>query len=265
MSGVARANDRGYLRFEVQDTGVGVSGREAPGNLQRIRPGRFQPCAPLRRLGAGACHFQAAGRGHGRGDRHRSRRPAAAASSGSPSPSVVVRPADESEGEKLAGCTVAIVTRNAVMREALTAQIRNAGGEVRPLGQRARRRERDQRARRAADRCRDGDEPDCRPRRIRASCRSFWSPPARAAICRSSSARASPAIWSSRCGKPPWSSASRRRRAPAMEIEGSAEIRPAATTAPASRHRWPRRCAVASPAAVASRSSWPKTTPSMPC
>ena len=47
----------------------GRGARQAPGDFRRIRPGRFQPCAQVRRHGLGPCHLQATGQQHGRRDR----------------------------------------------------------------------------------------------------------------------------------------------------------------------------------------------------
>jgi len=49
-------------------------------------------------------------------------------------PAIVVRDTTAPEAEPLAGMKVAIVTRNAVLREGLTEQLRASGGEVVPLG-----------------------------------------------------------------------------------------------------------------------------------
>ncbi len=48
-------------------------------------------------------------------------------------PAVVTRDAEPIEALRLEGMTVAIVTRNAVLREGLSAQVRTAGGEVSPM------------------------------------------------------------------------------------------------------------------------------------
>ena len=48
-------------------------------------------------------------------------------------PSIVVRDASAMDAGRLAGCKVAVVTRNTVLREALTAQIRDGGGDVSSL------------------------------------------------------------------------------------------------------------------------------------
>ena len=49
-------------------------------------------------------------------------------------PAMVVRDSKTAEEKPLAGIKVAIVARNAVLRESLTDQLRSAGGEVVPLG-----------------------------------------------------------------------------------------------------------------------------------
>jgi len=48
-------------------------------------------------------------------------------------PAAVARDADPGEASRLSGHTVAIVTRNAVLREGLSSQVRAAGGEVAPI------------------------------------------------------------------------------------------------------------------------------------
>jgi PAS domain S-box-containing protein len=49
-------------------------------------------------------------------------------------PAMVLRDALPVESERLAGLRIAVVTRNAILREGLTAQVRAAGGEVTTLG-----------------------------------------------------------------------------------------------------------------------------------
>jgi CheY-like chemotaxis protein/anti-sigma regulatory factor (Ser/Thr protein kinase) len=129
---VAEMRGRRMLRFEVRDTGVGVPAEkraeifnefvQADSGHARKFGGSGLGLAICRKLvdameGDIGCD--------------------AAAGGGSVfwfvMPSIVVRDAQNSEGERLARANIAIVTRNAVLREALTAQIRDAGGEVSSL------------------------------------------------------------------------------------------------------------------------------------
>ena len=107
------------------------AGRKAQGDLRGIRPGRFQPRAQIRRHRPWSCDLQAAGRRPWAARSASSPRPERAACSGSrfPRSSSPPRP-NFRRRAPLEDIRFAIITRNALLREGLTAQIRAAGGEV---------------------------------------------------------------------------------------------------------------------------------------
>lgn len=128
-----RAHDRNYLRFEVQDTGVGVPEEkraeifnefvQADSSHARRFGGSGLGLAISRRLVAamgGEIGIEPA--------------PGGGSIFWFTLPSIVVSAADPRDATALEGCRVALVTRSAVLREALTAQICNASGAVVPLG-----------------------------------------------------------------------------------------------------------------------------------
>jgi len=130
---LSRAHERQYLRFEVQDTGVGV-----PVEKRQEIFNEF--------VQADSSHARRFG-GSGLGLAISKRLVAAmggeigidpAPGGGSifwfTIPTVVVADARQEDGELLSGHRIAIVTRSPILREALTAQIRHAGGDVVSLG-----------------------------------------------------------------------------------------------------------------------------------
>ena len=130
---LSEARERRHLRFEVHDSGVGVPADkrdaifsefvQADSSHARRFGGSGLGLAICRRLvdamdGAIGVEQGAAG--------------------GSvfwfTMPAIVVREAANADVEPLAGMKVALVARNAVLREGLSEQLRAAGGEVVPLG-----------------------------------------------------------------------------------------------------------------------------------
>ena len=166
----AEMRGRRILRFEVRDTGVGVPREKRAGDLRRIRAGRFQPCAQLRRHRAWALRSPSALSRRWAARSASMRRRAAAACSGSRCRRIVVRDAQRRRSHQPRRASkIAIVTRNAVLREGLTAQIRAAGGEV--VAARLRRR-----------RC-SRDDARCRPDRRRHRATAGTARMARRARC----------------------------------------------------------------------------------
>jgi PAS domain S-box-containing protein len=124
--------EKRFLRFEVRDTGVGVPHEkrqeifdefvQADSSHARRFGGTGLGLAICRRLVsamAGEIGVDAA--------------PTGGSAFWFVIPAVVTRDAEPLEAQKLKGYSVAIVTRNALLREGLSAQIRNAGGEVAPM------------------------------------------------------------------------------------------------------------------------------------
>ena len=172
--------------------------RQAPGDFPGIRPGRFQPCAQIRRHGPGPCHLQAAGRSDGRRDRHRMRgagrrllflvHPAAACR----------RPRRKRQRPAGQACASRSISRNAPLREGLHLQIAAAGGIAVEIGKG------DQADAILID-AGTGNRPDL------SSCPMpdipvlvLLTPDCARPACRRSAPWALPAIWSSRCASPRW-------------------------------------------------------------
>jgi PAS domain S-box-containing protein len=123
---------RGVLRFEVRDTGVGV----VPEKRSEIFNEFVQADSSHARkfggsgLGLAICRKLVDAMD---GDIGCDAAPGGGSVFWFVIPSIVVREAPLLEGSRLSRSSIAIVTRNAVLREALTAQIRDSGGEVTSL------------------------------------------------------------------------------------------------------------------------------------
>ncbi len=125
--------ERHFLRFEVRDTGVGVPA----GKRQDIFDEFVQAdSSHARRFGGSGLGLAISKRlvvAMG-GEIGVDPAPGGGSIFWFTVPSVVLRDAAPIEAERLAGYKIAFVTRNAVLREGVTAQIRAAGGDVVALG-----------------------------------------------------------------------------------------------------------------------------------
>ena len=126
---VVETQERHFVRFDVRDTGVGVVKEKREEIFQEFVQADSSHARKFGGSGLGLAISKklvdAMGGEIGIED---------AAGGGSQFwftlPSVVVKAADETGDAPLAGLNIAIVTRNAILRDGLTAQIRSAGGEV---------------------------------------------------------------------------------------------------------------------------------------
>ena len=261
-STLQKSKDRRYLRFEVHDTGVGVpeAKREdifnefvqADSSHARRFGGSGLGLAISKRLVAAMGGEIGIDPAPGGGSTFWFTVPAVDRRAGDHAESATRSPACASPWSRATRCCA----------RRFDAQIRNAGGEVAPLGDSADGRDRLRRSRCASDRC--GHRRPARTRHL-AGCahpvHRAGARPARAAIWPSSSARALRAIWSSRCARArspnaswpgtrrPWRrTRSRSRRRPALpppppQETDAADLQPG------------RDC----------RCCWPRTIRSMPC
>ncbi|HEY0302727.1 MAG TPA: ATP-binding protein, partial [Rhizomicrobium sp.] len=126
---VVALHDRHFVRFDVRDTGVGVPKEKRDEIFNEFVQADSSHARKFGGSGLGLAIskklVEAMGGEIGIEE---------AAGGGSQFwftlPAVVVRPAAETDGAALAGLTIAIATRNAILREGLAAQIRSAGGTV---------------------------------------------------------------------------------------------------------------------------------------
>ena len=125
--------ERRSLRFEVRDTGVGVPAAKREQIFEEFvqadssHARRFGGSG----LGLAICKRLVSAMG---GEIGVDPAPGGGSIFWFTTPAIVIREAQKSAGAVLAGQNVVIVTRNSVLREGLTAQIRAFGGEVVPLG-----------------------------------------------------------------------------------------------------------------------------------
>ncbi|MEJ1967937.1 MAG: ATP-binding protein [Rhizomicrobium sp.] len=130
---VVQAHDRHYVRFDVRDTGVGVPKEKRDEIFREFVQADSSHARKFGGSGLGLAIskklVEAMGGEIGIEE---------AAGGGSQFwftvPAVIVKPAPE-HTLPLEGLQVALVTRNAVLRDGLTAQIRAAGGSVMPAGE----------------------------------------------------------------------------------------------------------------------------------
>ena len=121
--------ERRMLRFEVRDTGVGVPAAQAPGNLQEFVQADSSHARHFGGSGLGLAISKRLVEAMG-GEIGIEPAPGGGSTFWFMVPAFIVTPAIPGQEHALADMTIAIVTRNGVLREALTAQIRACGGEV---------------------------------------------------------------------------------------------------------------------------------------
>ncbi len=131
--GMIVRSDRRMLRFEVRDTGVGVP----PEKRQEIFKEFVQADSThARRFGGSGLGLAISKRlvtAMG-GEIGVEPAPGGGSIFWFTLPVIVIRDRSSGENDRLANFRIALITRNAVLREGLTAQIRAAGGNVVPLG-----------------------------------------------------------------------------------------------------------------------------------
>ena len=131
---VRSVGDDGLLRFEVTDTGIGISDGGADAHIQRLQPGRLVHDAQIRRHRTGAGHLPAAGGADGRRSRRPQRGRTAARHSGSRCGSTPVADASPTLTRlprmNLIGLRALIVDDNASNREILQQHLQSWGVEV---------------------------------------------------------------------------------------------------------------------------------------
>jgi PAS domain S-box-containing protein len=121
--------ERNYLRFEVRDTGVGVP----PEKREEIFNEFVQAdSSHARRFGGSGLGLAISKRlvAAMAGEIGVESAPGGGSIFWFSVPSIAIRESSATEAEQLEGFRIAFVTRNAVLRESVTAQIRLAGGEV---------------------------------------------------------------------------------------------------------------------------------------
>jgi PAS domain S-box-containing protein len=126
---LVEGRERRFLRFEVRDTGVGVpAGKRAEIFEEFVQA----DSSHARRFGGSGLGLAISRRlvAAMGGEIGIDPAPGGGSTFWFTTPAIAIRDAAPSEAERLAGYRIAFVTRNAVLREGVTAQIRAAGGEV---------------------------------------------------------------------------------------------------------------------------------------
>jgi CheY-like chemotaxis protein len=126
---VIEDRERRFLRFEVRDTGVGVPAEK---RVEIFEEFVQADSSHARRFGGSGLGLAISKRlvGAMGGEIGIDPAPGGGSIFWFSAPAIAIREATPMEAERLAGYRIAFVTRNAVLREGVTAQIRAAGGEV---------------------------------------------------------------------------------------------------------------------------------------
>jgi len=125
---IAEANDRHYVRFDVRDTGVGVPKEKRDEIFNEFVQADSSHARKFGGTGLGLAISKKLAEAMG-GEIGIAEADGGGSQFWFTIPAVIVRPAPE-DTRPLDGTTVAIVTRNAILREGLSAQVRAAGGAV---------------------------------------------------------------------------------------------------------------------------------------
>ncbi len=127
-----KAYGRNFLRFEIRDTGVGVPAEKRQDIFNEFVQADSSHARRFGGSGLGLAISKRLVETMG-GDIGIEPAPGGGSIFWFTLPATVIRPTADDSAGKLAGYAVAIVTRNMVLRDALTAQIRAAGGTVASL------------------------------------------------------------------------------------------------------------------------------------
>ena len=126
---LVEGRERRFLRFEVRDTGVGVPTEKRAEIFEEFVQADSSHARRFGGSGLGLAISRRLVAAMG-GEIGIDPAPGGGSIFWFTTPAIAIRDASPIEAEKLAGYRIAFVTRNAVLREGVTAQIRAAGGEV---------------------------------------------------------------------------------------------------------------------------------------